>query len=276
MKWRAYWYWIFIVAACVVDSASAQAPINANVALQPRQGGLIWRQQIRLTRASTQSPMGQVDIEQVHTQSTLAYGLSASWTLIFDMPVVLSKVKDIDQAGIHDSDSGLADMRIMNKIRLYRNDFGINDTARFDLIVGAELPTGSDALSSDSFDPIIGGVYSIMAGRHAFDFDGLWKFNTAGTSHGGGADLLKYDLAYLYRLSPETYASVDPTAWFAGIELNGLYETNNDHELFIAPGLQYVTTRWIIEATVQLPLYQTLDHRPERDFIAGLGFRVQF
>ena len=63
---------------------------------------------------------------------------------------------------------------------------------------------------------------------------------------------------------------------FGSAELNGFYETNGDHELFVSPGVQYVTTRWILEATVQIPVWQDLKHRAERDFIVGIGFRVQF
>ena len=81
---------------------------------------------------------------------------------------------------------------------------------------------------------------------------------------------------YIYRLSPKTYASVRPIALFGSVELNGFYETNGDHELFVSPGVQYVTTRWIVEATVQIPAWQDLSHRAERDFVVGVGFRVQF
>ncbi len=254
--------------------ASAQAPINSNVALQPSKGGVILRQQFRFAQAERRTPDGTRDIDLATAATTLVYGVTDKVTLILDMPYVLSRRIEHTSTGSRDTDSGFADLRVLTKVRLFRDDFGPTDTRRFDVIAGVELPSGGDAFSSDSVDPILGGVFTHIEGRHAFDADAVWKFNTAG--RGRGADLFRYDLAYIYRLWPETYASMKPTALFGSIELNGFSETNSDNELFVSPGLQYVTTRWILEATVQLPVWQDLEHRPERDFIVGLGFRVQF
>ena len=45
---------------------------------------------------------------------------------------------------------------------------------------------------------------------------------------------------------------------------------------FVSLGIQYVSTSWIVQATVQLPVGQDLDHRAERDFIVEVGSHVQF
>lgn len=254
--------------------ARAQAPINSNVALQPSKGGLIIRQQVRFSQAGLTTAAGDVDIDMALSITTLVYGLTDAVTLIVDAPLVLWRRVENTTTGSRDTDSGFADVRLLSKVRLYRDDFGPTDTRRFDVIGGFELPTGSDSFSSDSVDVILGGVFTHIEGRHAFDADALWKFNTGGGA--SGVDMLRYDLAYIYRLSPETYASTKPTAWFASLELNGLYQTNSDQELFLSPGIQYVTTRWIVEATVQLPVWQDLSFRAERDFVVGVGFRVQF
>ncbi len=255
-------------------SAHAQAPINSNVALQPSRGGLIIRQQFRYAEAEQSTSMGNMDIELASSITTLAYGISDKVTLIVDMPFILFRRIENKTTGSDDTDSGVADLRLLTKVRLYRNDFGPTDTTRLDLIGGFKFPTGSDKFSSDSTDPIIGSVISHIQGRHALNADALWNFNTNGGDQGD--DMLKYDMAYIYRLTPSTYASSKPIALFGSMELNGLYETNSDHEIFLSPGLQYVTTRWIAEATVQLPVWQDLSYRVERDFIVGFGFRVQF
>lgn len=254
--------------------AHAQAPLNSNVALQPSKGGLIIRQQFRYTEGETSTAMGDMDVKLATSITTLVYGVSDELTLILDAPFVLSRRLENKTTGDDDTEWGFADLRVLTKFRLYRDDFGPNDTTRFDVIGGLEIPAGKDEFSSDSLDPIFGGVFTHIEGRHAFDADALWHFNTGGGDRGD--DLLRYDLAYIYRLSPETYASSQPTALFGSVELNGFYETNGDHELFLSPGIQYVTTRWIIEATVQIPVWQDLSHRAERDFIVGMGFRVQF
>jgi len=254
--------------------ASAQAPINSNVALQPSKGGLIIRQQFRYASGNFSTPMGELSTEQAMSITTLVYGITEKVTLILEAPYVLSRQIKNTTTGIGASDSGFTDLRLLTKLRVYRDDFAPTSTARFDLIGGLELPTGIDAFSSDSVDPIFGGVYSYINDRHGFNADAIWKFNTGSAMT--NADVLKYDLAYSYRLSPETYASQNPTAIFAGLELNGISETNDDNEIFLSPGIQYVTQRWILEATVQLPIWQSLNNRPQRDYNIGIGFRFQF
>ncbi|MBL4699280.1 MAG: transporter [Phycisphaerales bacterium] len=259
--------------ACSIN-AHAQAPINSNVALQPAKDGWIVRQQFRYASSEFSSAMGELEIEQTLSITTLVYGLSEKVTLIFDMPYVVSSQIENQSTSTSTSDSGFGDLKLLAELRIYRDDFAPGSTARFALIGGAELPSGADAFSSDSVDPILGGVYSYINERHAFHADVLWKFNTG--SSATNADVLQYDLAYSYRLTPETYDSEKPTALFAGLELNGVFETNQDNELFLSPGLQYVTQHWIVEATVQLPIWQSLNDRAERDFVVGVGIRFQF
>jgi hypothetical protein len=63
---------------------------------------------------------------------------------------------------------------------------------------------------------------------------------------------------------------------FGVLELNGIYETNGDNELFLSPGLQYKKKRMTLEATVQIPVWQDLDNRPESDLLVGAGIRLRF
>ena len=52
---------------------------------------------------------------------------------------------------------------------------------------------------------------------------------------------------------------------------------SNGTRLFLVPGLQYVTKRWIIEAAVQLPVIQELNGTAlENDYIFRAGFRLNF
>ncbi|HED52605.1 MAG TPA: hypothetical protein ENJ00_00180 [Phycisphaerales bacterium] len=261
-----------LVLLIPIGQATAQAPINSNVALQPSRSGLILRQQFRFTQATAPEP-ADADISQVTSRTTVVYGATDAVTLILDSPTILYRQINPD-TGRADTDAGFGDLSLLTKIRLFRDDPGPNDTTRFDLIAGVELPTGQDAFSADSINPIFGGVISHIFGRHAISADALWKFNTGGDTRGD--DLLIYDIAYSYRFIPETYASESPSAVFGSIELNGLSSTNGDQEFFLSPGLQYVTVRYILEATVQIPVWQDLDHRAERDVVVGFGFRVQF
>jgi len=260
------------VLPCI--NINAQVPINSNVALQPSRGGFIIREQIRLSRGNMDGSGRDDESEQAILKSTFVYGATEKLTLMFNVPVVLFRKVENHSSGKESSTSGFADFSILSKIRLYRDDFGINDTARLDLIAGLSLPVGKEEFSSDSVNPVIGSVFTLVQGKHSFSTDVLWQFNTGDSRQ--GADLLRLNYAYIYRLLPDQYDSNNPTAVFASLELNGTYETNGDRKLFLSPGIQYVTTRWIAEATVQIPVLQELEHQAEKDFIVGIGFRYQF
>ena len=257
----------------VPGGAMAQAPINSNVALQPRTGGWIVRQLFRFSRADFNTPAASLDINLATSATTVVYGVTNRVTLLLTAPAALSRRIKNNATGARRTDSGLVDTTALSKVRLYRNDFGPTSTVRFDALLGLELPTGTNGFSGDSVDPIVGGVFTYAHDRLAIDADLLWKFDTAG---GPAADLFRYDSAIIYRLRPAHYDSPNATALNALFELNGLYQTNGDNELFLSPGVQYVTTRWIAEATIQLPIWQELDHRPKADFILGFSVRMVF
>ena len=252
-------------AFATAASSHAQAPINSNVALQPSTGGVIIRQQLRYFEA------GEVKAFVVPT--TIVYGLRADLTLLLTTPLVFREVQ-VPTTGETRRDNGVADLTFLTKFRVFRDDFGPTDTRRFSLLGGLEIRSGDSGFTSDSYDPIFGGVFTHAEGRHAFNADLLWKFNTAGGA--AGADQMKYDVAYLYRLVPDQYISSKLTALFGVLELNGQYETNGDNELFVSPGISLVTKHWTVEATVQLPVWQDLDHRLAKDFVVGLSFRIRF
>ena len=261
------------VTAVLAQRSFAQAPINSNVALQPSTGGVIIRQQVRYFEADDDPTPANSEIKGVIALTTIVYGLRDDVTLLFTAPVVFREVQ-FGSTGRTDHQSGVADLTALAKIRLYRDDFGPTDTSRFDLLGGLEIRSGDSHFTSDSYDPIIGGVFTYVKGRHAFDVDSLWKFNTGSGIHAD--DRMDYDLAYLYRLWPRDFTAGGLTSVYAVLELNGQYETNGDHELFISPGIQFVTQRWIAELGVQVPIVQELAHRPETDFVVVASFRVQF
>ena len=260
-------------AFATAGSSHAQAPINSNVALQPSTGGVIIRQQLRYFEAGDDpSPLDR-EIKTFRAPTTIVYGLRADLTLLLTTPLVFRKV-EFGATGETRRDNGVSDLTFLTKVRVFRDDFGPTDTRRFSLLGGLEIRSGDTGFTSDSYDPILGGVFTHAEGRHAFDADLLWKFNTAGGE--AGTDRMDYDVAYLYRLVPDQYTSSKLTALFGVLELNGQYDTNGDNELFVSPGISFVTKRWTVEATVQLPVWQDLDHRLAKDFVVGLSFRVRF
>ena len=59
---------------------------------------------------------------------------------------------------------------------------------------------------------------------------------------------------------------------------NGVSDPNSGGTtLFITPGLQYVTRKWILEAGVQIPVSQDLNGTAlETDYVFTTGFRINF
>jgi hypothetical protein len=164
------------------------------------------------------------------------------------------------------------DLEALVKIRMYRDDFSPLRTARFDLLAGVDFYSGNEDFSTRSVDPQIGGVFTYLHDRHAVNADLIWKIDTSGDV----SDRMRYDLAYVHRVYPAAFEPGKLDTAFGVIELNGVYETKGDNELFLSPGLQYKTKRVTFEVTVQIPIWQDLSARVENDVIVGAGVRLRF
>lgn len=77
-------------------------------------------------------------------------------------------------------------------------------------------------------------------------------------------------------MSPKEYAADTHAAWYALCEVNGLYETNGDHEVLIAPGIMYEARTWTAEISVQLPLWNDIEERAELDYAIVTGIRFSW
>jgi hypothetical protein len=178
-------------------------------------------------------------------------------------------------------DFGINDLALSLKYRPFQTDLGPVDSVRLAFIGGIEIPSGDGDFSSHSFDPFAGAVFTAILGRHGINQSISYKFNTGGDEFtmragDGQDDALRYDTAYLFRVSPATYAADTTAALYATVELNGIYETNGDNEALLGPGLLYEAKTFAAEATVGLPVIQDVDHRPDTDLTVTLGLRLLF
>ena len=101
-------------------------------------------------------------------------------------------------------------------------------------------------------------------------------------------DVARLDLSFQYRLWPRTLGEGVPGFLYGVAESNLIWQDR--HEIsgasdrnsggvtwFLAPGIQYITKRFILEAAIQLPAVQDLNGSAlENDFIVTAGFRVNF
>jgi hypothetical protein len=264
------------------------AGINTNVALPVREGGFVYRTQVRFISASDDpSPMNR-DIEAYVVPNVLVYGATSQTTLFGILPYILKSVER-GSGGLREDDrtNGFGDLTFLLRQTVYARD-AVQRTSRLGLIGGLEIPVGSEGFSSHSTDFVLGGVYTLQTGRHEFDTDLLYKVNTEARDLDLG-DEFRYDLAYGLRLFPRQWPERGtPSQLFAVIEANGRsiekarlngieLDDTGGTLVFLSPGIQWVSQRVIYEASLQVPLIQNLNgSQVETDFVATAGVRIQF
>jgi hypothetical protein len=267
-----------LALGAIVASGKAQTPINAPGAMQPSTGTGVLHVMPMYRREGADPRTGQQSADNYLALVQVAYGVAKNVGIQFDVPMVYRDVR-VGTSGGPSDEFGIADSTLLVKWRIFQDDPAPTETTRFSLIGGVQIPGDSDYTwdaSNDALDPIIGGVFSTVRGRHGFNADALWEFYTGDDRDEGASDSLRYDASYLYRLAPAAYTAETQGALYAVAELNGFYDANGDHEIFFSPGIMYEARTFTLDATVMLPLYHDLDHRAETEILIGFGLRLSF
>ncbi len=286
---------LLILVSClssIITSSAEAAPINSNVALPVRKGGFVFRSQVKWLRATDDPTSLNREVNVVAIPNVLVYGATSDLALFAIFPYIFRNVELTDPSGkrIDKNNNGIGDLNLIARYTAYSRDYP-SGTFRIAPLAGVKLPTGDDDLepiTTDSIDLQFGGVSTITwdFGRHEVDADVIYRINTEAENFENG-DNLVYDLAYEFRIYPWTLPDVGaPNFIYLVAEANGLFSqksnlnsnTINDsggHILFLSPGLQFATKRYILESSIQLPVSQNLNgNQVETDFILTAGFRV--
>lgn len=257
-----------LVLWLVLQSSSfAQEAIFTRAATQPAAGVLAWRQQFKTMNYSDGST-------EYSTKSMLSYGVTGNLAIDLQLPLITMN------GGSHDQ-TGLGDLTLLAKTRVWQRHDSAIDTARLGVWGGLTVPVGANVFTGGGFDPIFGAVYMQVAGRNGFNLaaqyqlttDGSWRPMMPGAST---ADLIRVDGAYLWRIAPVEYSTEEDAAWYLTVEANTYLETNGDRELLLAPGLLYEGTNCALEIGVQLPAAHCVTHRPAQGVGVTIGFRLLF
>lgn len=272
-RWR--WTGGAGVLGVLLGSASpgSAGPINTDAALTPREGGNILRLQYSYSETDARSNIEHINTSNV--RATYVHGLRQDLAIFLSVPYVNRQVdRVLPRLGrVEDAHDGIGDITVLAKYRFWQEHRGPSETSRWAVLGGLDIRSGDSAFSSDSYDPILGTVFSWRKDRMRFDADLIYQFNTGGGSF--RHDTLRYDLAYSHRLFPEAYPQEQSWEFDAVAELNGRYGTDRTHEVFLSPGFQFITERWIFETSIQLPVIQSIDG-PETDYRLVFGFRFQW
>ncbi len=164
----------------VVAGIDQAAGINTSVALPVREGGYVYRTQLRLLSASDDPTLLDRDIDVYAIPNVLVYGAKARTTLFGILPY-FSRSVDFTDAGLRQSDDadGFGDLRFLVRQTVYARD-ALQRTSRLGLLAGLEIPSGTDEFSSHTTDYQLGAVYTLQDGRHELDADLIYKINTEG------------------------------------------------------------------------------------------------
>ena len=281
-------------------TGTAAAPLTFNTALPVAEGEFVLRQQFVFSRASGDSSGVGREREERAAVSVLGYGAAAHLTLFAEIPFV-DRSLETGAPGARRSRgaNGLGDITLSTRYTVFRRD-GPGRTFRVAPFLGLKLPTGrsrtrdsigllppSVRTGTGSWDPLGGIVLTHQTLDFQIDAQASYRVNTRADGFEAG-DVARADLSFQYRLLPRRIEGGTPGFLYGVAEanlrhrghnsVNGVADRNSGgFALFVSPGLQYVTKRWIVELGAQLPAMQRLNGTAlEDDFILRVGFRLNF
>lgn len=284
---------LLLLGAMAFERTGSAAPINTDTALPIHEGELLWREQVRFMRAS----VAGVDKRVTAVPSVFVYGVTEKLALIGMVPYL---DKELEMDGIERGSSGLGDTTLFGRYQVFQADRP-GETMRGQVLGGIKFPTGKDderdALGllppplqsgSGSYDATVTGVFTWQRLQWQLDVDLGYRVTGEANDFRFG-DSLVHNVSLQYRLWPGALPTEGvPSFVYGVVELNGLWSDRDEmggtsipdsggYTLFLSPGVQYVTSRWIAEASVQLPVVRNLNGtQPEPDYTVAAGFRIQF
>ena len=288
-----------LVAAGAPGEAAA-APETFNTALPVAKGEFIFREQALYRKASDDPSAADRDLEVVGGVSVLGYGATRDLAIFGVLPYLHKRLELTDSGQrIARSTRGIGDARLFGRYTIFQRDRP-GWTFRIAPFLGVELPTGDDddsdsfgrlpatlQLGSGSWDPFGGVIATYQTLDYQVDAQLAYQANTEANDFEFG-DEVRADASLQYRLWPRELGEGVPGFLYGILEANLLLQAKNKvggtndpdsggTTLFLSPGLQYVTKRWVMEGIVQLPVVQDLNGTALKDdFIVRAGFRVNF
>lgn len=280
--------------------ATWSAPITFNTALPVHEGGWVLREQFVTLKAADDPTPTNRDMRVAGVMSVLGYGVNRDFAL-FGMLPWFDKRLEMDMGGqnVTRQEQDFGDFMLMGRYTAYESN-APGRTFRIAPFLGVKAPTGDDAArdslgsqpppvqpGSGSWD-FFGGV---VATWQTLDFqvDGQVNYRANREANGFQAgNVTAVDASLQYRLWPRSLGSGVPAFLYGVIEANlvhaardrigGMSDSNSGGTtLFLSPGMQYVTRKWIVEAGVQIPVVQHLNGTAlETDYVFTTGFRINF
>jgi pseudouridine synthase len=250
---------------------------------------------------------------------SLAYGARDDVTLGAVLPqVVMTDLREAEAGeGIvdHGDVRGLGDLSLYGQWRLLDQPAGADSLGRLEvaLLGGLKLPTGADRehgktgelLETDhepgsgSFDAFAGMAATRSWDRASLTADLVYTKAGQGSQQTNMGDVLRYDLAWSYRLSEElrrtelhpdgsrhVHGTAD-TQWDLVLELNGIWHEMIDFDgekdgntggnrVLLAPGVRATTSDHVsVYASLGVPVLENVngeEHKTDARVVAGVSW----
>jgi hypothetical protein len=278
------------------------APNTFNTALPVAQGQTIWREQLVFRERSDDGPMDR-EVSVRVLGSVLGYGITSKLAVFGVVPHFFDKVLDVTtpMGRIERDAGGIGDVSLFGRYTAYQHDF-TGGTFRVAPLLGFTAPTGESSdrdrfgelprplqVGDGAWDGFTGVVTTYQTLHYQVDGQLLYRENGRHDGFARG-DETRLDASLQYRVWPLSLDGVSGTPGFtyALLESSLVHRERNDivsgtdansggTQWLLAPGLQYITRRWVFEATVQLPVAEDPDGDAiQDDYIVRVGFRRNF
>ena len=298
LRWPA---WSAAAIALFAATATAWgAPLTSNTALPVAKGEFVFRQQFVFDRSGDDPSGAGRDREAFAAVAALGYGVSRNLAVFGVLPYVDRRL-ELTAGGqrLARSARGIGDASLFARYTVFQKNWP-QRTLRVAPFAGLELPTGADDETdafgrlpaavqpgSGSLDPFGGIVATYQTLDFQIDAQLAYKANIEANNFAFG-DVARLDLSLQVRLLPRVLSGGVPGFLYGIVEANLIHRGHNEiggvedansggATLFVVPGLQYVTKRWIVEAGIQLPAFQNLNGTAlGNDYVVRGGFRFNF
>ncbi len=282
-------------------TSSHTAPQTFNTALPVAKGEFVLREQFFDRRATDDPGIADRELDVRGLVSVLGRGVARNWAVFGVLPYLDKELELTTPVGrLSRTATGIADVRLFARYTIHQRD-AQGSTFRVAPFFGVEIPTGEDdhrdslgrlpaplQLGSGSWDPFAGIILTYQTLDYQVDAQASFKVNTRANDFEFG-DEARLDASLQYRIWPGELAESGVPGYLYAVlegsvryqaknEIDGVSDPNSGGRSFvIAPGLQYVTKRLIVEGIVEVPLTQDLrGDALEDDYTLRLGFRVNF
>lgn len=292
-------------AAVIVNLASISAacasPITFNTALPVAENEYLAQESLVVMQSGHDPSLMDRDFTATQGVSILGYGINGDWTVFAMLPYGHKRLTlDIGGQAMSRSSTDIGDLTLFTRYTAYA-DNEAGSTLRIAPLFGVIAPTGSST-ETDSFGTLPPpvqpglGAWGELAGAVltyqtlGYEIDSQLLYTHHGEAHSfQEGDVAELDGSFQYRLLPATLGEGLPNYYLYGVleanlvhqdenRQNGVNDSNSGGTtLFLDPGIEYVTSRWVAAFAIQVPVVQNLNGAALRDrYMLQASLRANF